>query len=62
MKDRVNEEKYKKLLDDGVDCIITNYPKEATKFRDYYVKNKLTNNQKNKNELAENSKEKEDML
>ena len=62
MNDRENEEKYKKLLDDGVDCIITNYPKEATKFRDYYVKNKLTNNQKNKNELAENSKEKEDML
>jgi glycerophosphoryl diester phosphodiesterase len=62
MNDRENEEKYKKLLDDGVDCIITNYPKEATKFRDYYVKNKSTNNQKDENELAEYSKVNEDML
>ena len=55
MNDKENDKLYEQLLNNGVDCIITNYPKEATKFRDYYI-----NHKKNKNET--NFESKEDML
>ena len=42
MRDKENNDLYKNLLDSGVDCIITNNPKEAQAYRDFYIKNNLS--------------------
>ena len=39
MNDKENDEIYKKLLDNGVDCIISNFPKQAKAYRDFYFSN-----------------------
>ena len=59
MNDKENEKIYKNLLDNGVDCIISNFPKEAKKHRDFYFNNYIKNNT-NVNDIDKN--EKEEML
>ena len=59
MNDKENEKIYKNLLDNGVDCIISNFPKEAKKYRDFYFNNYIKNNT-NVNDIDKN--EKEEML
>ena len=39
MNDKENDEIYKELLDNGVDCIISNFPKQAKAYRDFYFSN-----------------------
>ena len=38
LNDAENEDIYKYLFDSGVDCIISNFPKRAKEYRDYYFK------------------------
>ena len=59
MNDKENEKIYKNLLDNGVDCIISNFPKEAKKYRDFYFNNYIKNNT-NINDIVKN--EKDEML
>ena len=44
MNDKENDDIYKKLLDNGVDGIISNFPKQAKAYRDFYLSNFNKNN------------------
>lgn len=62
MKDKETNEIYKKLLDNGVDCIISNFPKEAKAYRDFYFNNHTKNNITEKYDFEAYKKGREDML
>lgn len=62
MKDKENNDIYKNLFDNGVDCIISNFPKEAKMFRDNYFRNNTKYNISSKHEYNFYKREKEEML
>lgn len=62
MNDKENDEIYKKLLDNGVDCIISNFPKKAKAYRDFYFQNYILNNKKERENNDTYDNIKDDML
>ena len=63
MNDKENDDIYKKLLDNGVDAIISNFPKQAKAYRDFYFNNYLRDNlTKEEDEYDAYKNKHEDML